>query len=881
MSDLINAQQYKDALLDAATISDAANTDKTIISRKGFTYLSAPMATRLILEQGTIDATVFATRALMEASLLLDNAYALVTDDSIDANNGYYQKRSGIWTYLKYNTANKINAIEQDIYGVYDPIPIPAHTLSSGAVTDVGVIQKPNPYGFVVSTPILLQKGQKIKFDYYGYAFAPLSETDSTMTYAKPIVSVGILTGVNISGKVDYIAPYDMYIVICSDNRLTPFNLTINQLKVSRKILSKEDISTSTKIGSHSMVASAEVVRNLSDELKVLSNYVSKTETIPVATLSGGYMWSEGIPITDIPVKGIEVTLKEGDSLKFDYLPFGGVTVWLSKDSVAVVDALKVIPLLYHSVASDKPLTYYYTAPRPTTLRLVNAITNSVMINNAAANYVDLGNWGLYQPSTFFGFANTIRTQPFSVSKGDLVTITKPLAGSIAIHRQLNNGQWIGILGQSIKESPDVAISWRSDEDCLLTLSGKSDTQFLINRGGESLDDKLESFTPSGNRKVPMSIALPPKETVFATAMNFILKTEMIGGIDYIKISADLGKTWTQIRNILVDIVAYHFFSDGTIMLCSPKKVYWTRDYLTLNESTVLDHDGSPFVPTNRHFFGMQSSDAIWHVDGKEIYVWGDYLVDADISVSRIWYSVDNGRTIKCAAKFGTTPMGGSPRPSRHVHRVYQHAPDESFYITTGDAGNECMIIRAVYNSLADTWNWDIKASGDDYKFGNIITDKVFAYLVTDYTLPSYAEKKGIYRVPLADIGDITKYQLIYKTLSSEWGLIAPVSLLLDNNGNKVLMPDYLGAGYLWLARDGLDFKKVAISPSVLLTYTIGTNYRGDIYCVAYNNSGELNTPSALKLNRGTYNITQALRDAGVSDFMRGSLMIHGMTNVI
>ena len=104
--------------------------------------------------------------------------------------------------------------------------------------------------------------------------------------------------------------------------------------------------------------------------------------------------------------------------------------------------------------------------------------------------------------------------------------------------------------------------------------------------------------------------------------------------------------------------------------------------------------------------------------------------------------------------------------------------------------------------------------------------------------------------------------------------------MLLDNNGNKVILPDYLGVGFIWVARDGLDFKKVTISPSVLLTYTIGTNYKGDIYCVAYNNSIELNTPDALKLNRGTYNITKALRDAGIDNFMRGTNMIHGLTNV-
>lgn len=171
-------------------------------------------------------------------------------------------------------------------------------------------------------------------------------------------------------------------------------------------------------------------------------------------------------------------------------------------------------------------------------------------------------------------------------------------------------------------------------------------------------------------------------------------------------------------------------------------------------------------------------------------------------------------------------------------------------------------------------------ASGPDYKFGNIIIDDIFAYIVTDYTLPSQIDKKGVYRVPIADIGDITKYQLMYKSESSEWGAVAPVSILFDNNGNKVILPDYLGIGAIWVACDGLDFRKVLISPNVLLTYTIGANYRGDIYCVAYDNVGQLGAQVALKLNRGTYNLTKALRNAGMSSFMRGTLLINGLTNV-
>ena len=611
-----------------------------------------------------------------------------------------------------------------------------------------------------------------------------------------------------------------------------------------------------------------------------ISDYISITRPVNVESEVGGFRWAEGVQITDFPVQGKEVTLAANDILTFDYTPIDGVTLWLWEDSTDPADANKGFPLLSSSNVSEEVQSYIFKAVRPTKLRIVNSINSTIKVNSVTPIITDLGTWGITQYPDYYPFTQFKRTKPFKVKNGDLITITNPSSGAISIVRQAENGQYQSVVAQSIQESNNTTISWRADANLTIMLSGKNDSEFLINNSGVSLDQKLESFAPNSsmNYDVPLTIVLPEKEYVFATAMNYILKTQLIGGIDYIRISQDLGKTWTQMPNILGDIVCYHFFVDGNIMLCSPTKVYWTRDYLTLNESIIYDHDGSIFVPTGRHFFAMQTGDSMMRMGARDIFVWGDYVVDG--TPARIWYSTDQGHTVKCAAKFGTTIMDGVVRPIRHVHRVYQLYADGSIYITTGDNGNECMIIRAVYDIGLDSWTWQVLATGEDYKFGNIIIDDHFAYVITDYTQPSQADSKGIYRVALADIGNITKYQLIYKAQASEWGAIAPVSLLLDKNGNKVILPDWLGVGFIWVARDGLDFKKVTISPSVLLTYTIGTNYKGDIYCVAYNNSGELGQQTQLKLNRGTYNLTQALREAGIDNFMRGTLLIHGLTNV-
>ena len=69
---------------------------------------------------------------------------------------------------------------------------------------------------------------------------------------------------------------------------------------------------------------------------------------------------------------------------------------------------------------------------------------------------------------------------------------------------------------------------------------------------------------------------------------------------------------------------------------------------------------------------------------------------------------------------------------------------------------------------------------------------------------------------------------------------------------DKVLMLDYKGQGKLWI----WGFKKVSVSPPVLLSYVIGANYNGDIYCMA---NFQVSDNTKLKLSGGTYNLTEAL----------------------
>lgn len=867
MADAITIKALQDASLDAKSLEEVVNGNevKQVTTRKGETYPSVKKAIKTLFENGGLPATPFETKALMEASLLTDGSYAYVTNEVSKKENGLYVKKLGVWGKSPIDVANRLSVAEIEIFGGTNFKLYPEYSMSDGGYTTEGWVYQTADYHR--TSPIYLKEATRIQFDCYGYNVSAITLIDADNNVLElAVIKYGTAENENELLKVDYTTREAGYYVISAKKTVAPFSPIFTLTKA---------LSLDEKIEKNNATTAAP----LENEIKAIESYLSNTTPVLAETQSGGFFWMEGEQITDIAVQGIEVLVPKNSTLSFDYTPIDGVSLWLFEGQASDgprPDINKGIPLLWGGSTSNEVKSYKYKSSVNSRLRIVNTVSGSVKINGELATYSDLGSWGIRQYPSDHPYPNIKRTVPFDVQAGDIITITKAARGTSNILRNVN-GRYESVLGVSLLAPEDTSISWYATKNETIRISGHADSDFLIDNSNSSLearlDNKLAGLNANSNL-VPNSIIMPKIEYVFATAMNYVLKTETINDSSYIKISQDLGKTWTQIPNILGDIVAYHFFSDGTIMLCSPQKVYWTDDYLTLNEATVYDHDGSVFVPTSRHFFAMQTGDKLDFVGDTEIHSWGDYHVDG--TPARIWYTTDNGRTIKCSARFGVTDMGGVVRSIRHIHRVYYHQKTDYWYVTTGDFGAECMIIRGRYTPSTDTWAWEVLNSGIYYKFGNImIDDDNMAFMITDYTEASQAEEKGIYRVHASNLGDFSKYRMIYKAEPSEWGSIAPVSLLLDPNGNKVILPDWLGSGYIWVASEGLDFKRVTVSPNVLLTYTLGENYNGDIYCVAYEGGNNL------RLSSGSYNLTKALRNAGMSNFMRGSTLITGLKTVV
>lgn len=123
MAEAVTIQGMIDAGTDVDVIEKAANEDMIVIARNGREFPSAPRAARLILEQGTIDAFLFLTKADLDIGnalgsdtpvTLVDNDFALVLDDETLNNNGYYKMQSGSLVWLNLNASKQALAeIEQ------------------------------------------------------------------------------------------------------------------------------------------------------------------------------------------------------------------------------------------------------------------------------------------------------------------------------------------------------------------------------------------------------------------------------------------------------------------------------------------------------------------------------------------------------------------------------------------------------------------------------------------------------------------------------------------------------------------------------------------------------------------------------------------------
>jgi hypothetical protein len=167
--------------------------------------------------------------------------------------------------------------------------------------------------------------------------------------------------------------------------------------------------------------------------------------------------------------------------------------------------------------------------------------------------------------------------------------------------------------------------------------------------------------------------------------------------------------------------------------------------------------------------------------------VWGNYCnVIGGAAPVNIYYSTDNGQTVKIAYSFGRNPYnrdngsggGGStgkplgdpdnPVICRHVHDVSYNPAEDAFYACTGDRdraeGHECHWLRGVYDSKKDRWRWKVivsDAPNSRYKCGGINFVDGKLYWISDANGPKPYDR-GVFRCDPGDIANPKAHTLLF-----------------------------------------------------------------------------------------------------------------------
>lgn len=267
-------------------------------------------------------------------------------------------------------------------------------------------------------------------------------------------------------------------------------------------------------------------------------------------------------------------------------------------------------------------------------------------------------------------------------------------------------------------------------------------------------------------------------------------------GSGKIFLSEDNGKTWPHSAEFAdaENITFSCLLKNGNILFASRNQLFLSTDNLkTWRPLTVKNSDGSDYLPhTPKNpdlpgwYFHPLDGEHTWDVDGKEMLVWGNYcnVMGGPVPVN-IYYSTDNGETVKIAYAFGQNPkfqekdtdpaklLGnpGNKLVARHIHNVTYNPAENAFYACTGDIdrghGNECHWLRGTYDVKADVWDWKVVVSVNSnsrFKSGgiNFVDGKV--YWIADANGPKFGpvHDRGIFTCTPAEIADKAAHKLLF-----------------------------------------------------------------------------------------------------------------------
>lgn len=424
-------------------------------------------------------------------------------------------------------------------------------------------------------------------------------------------------------------------------------------------------------------------------------------------------------------------------------------------------------------------------------------------------------------------------------------------------------------------------------------LDSNSAQKALSAKQGKRLKEMMSQ--PS---QMPTLLKCGEPTNVIYTIDDFMLAHEYTeGSVDNLKFSNDLGKTWITVENTYGKIVNAFMFADGTFMMATKKsegcRIYWTRDFSTFTEASIIDYDGSAYTiePGKTRFYIIEAKTSHTYVDGVEHFLFWDYIISTTTK-PRLWYAIsdENGVTVRAAFAFDYSQIDGVTCSARHGHAFTYNPHDGYFYALTGDSVSECHVMRGRYvdNNGTHTWTWEHLATGGGYKLVSVAFDEGNMYAVTDYTETALREKKGIVSIPTNMITEtVTEDGIVMPARMRYWfhattsfmaqgsananNPAAMSGFIADNNGWRVAGTDYLGGSKLLIAKDSHNFVWVATDNGLRLGGFVGPNNKGDVFVKAYPVGYSFSGEDWLSISHKTmYNLTEIMRNSGATDFFEG-----------
>jgi hypothetical protein len=254
---------------------------------------------------------------------------------------------------------------------------------------------------------------------------------------------------------------------------------------------------------------------------------------------------------------------------------------------------------------------------------------------------------------------------------------------------------------------------------------------------------------------------------------------------------------------------------NGNTVFATGSKLYLSTDNLkTYKPVTVKDAHGRDYLPHPPQnpdnpgwYFHTLSGVNSWDVGGVEMLVWGNYcnVLDGATPVN-IYYSTDNGQTVKIAYAFGRNPyfrddgspgggktgtlLGNPDNPvfCRHVHCVAYNPAENAFYACTGDGdrpeGFECHWLTGTYDAKKDQWHWKVIVSNrlnSRYKAGGINFVDGLCYWISDANGPK-PHDRGIFRCAPADLASPEKHTLLFNPRVESGNMIIQDGVILASH---------------------------------------------------------------------------------------------------